>query len=252
MSFRISVLGSGTIIPTKDRNATSLLVEVAGENVLFDCAPCALNSLERLGVPFHRIDRIFLTHFHPDHTLGLGHLMAALNQLPQAMVGGIELYGPEGLTDFMRYWHKLYPSTRPKFNYMNVTEVKEGPIDTGSPYLVSSLSVRHSGGRALAYRMEFGDRSLVYTGDTEVMVKLVDFARGCDLLISECSFSDGSSAAGHMTPSDVAKIASGASVGAVLLVHMYPDVLKTDIESVVRREYKGRLYVGYDSFQVTI
>lgn len=252
MTFRISVLGSGTIIPTKDRYATSLLVEIGGERLLLDCAPCSLNSLERLGFSFHAVDRIFFSHFHPDHTLGLGHLMAAINQLPEADVKRLTLYGPSGLKEFVRNWQKLYPSVKPKHDYLVINEIDEGPLNAGALYHMNSLQVRHSSDKALAYRIEAESKILVYTGDTELTASLKDFARGCDLLISECSFSDGSRVEGHMTPSDVAELASEASAKEVLLVHMYPDVLRFNIEAVIKNRYKGDVHVGYDSLQITI
>jgi len=252
MAIRITVLGSGTIIPTDKRNPTSILLEIAGEMVLLDCAPCALASLESVGLRFSDVDRVFITHFHPDHTLGLGRLMAALNQLPPAVVRPIEIYGPEGLEEFIERWHILYPATTPKHGGVKLIELGEEAGLPSLPYSFRCMGVRHGGMRALAYRFEFNGVSVVYTGDTEIFEGLVEFVRGCDLLISECSFPDTHRVDGHMTPEDVSELAAESSVGAVLVVHMYPELDGIDVESIIRRKYRGRIYLGYDSFQITI
>ncbi len=78
MTLRLTVLGSGAITPSRVRRATSLLVEGGGARVLLDCGPGALDALESAGKTFREIEAVLLTHFHADHTLGIGRLFAAM------------------------------------------------------------------------------------------------------------------------------------------------------------------------------
>jgi ribonuclease BN (tRNA processing enzyme) len=69
--MKIVIVGSGTGVPLPDRGSPSILLMVGGEYTLFDLGPGSLRQLLRIGVPHERIDRIFFTHFHPDHTADL-------------------------------------------------------------------------------------------------------------------------------------------------------------------------------------
>jgi len=253
MPFEITVLGSGTIIPTKDRSAPSIHVRCVDEDFLIDCGPCTLNELERSGVRFTDVRRIFLTHYHPDHTLGTVHLLCALNQMPPASMGRVTIYGPDGLGDFFKKMNLLYPSSVPKYNFLEIEELSLSGVvvNITSDYSIRTAKTVHTGS-SIAYRFHSGERSFVYTGDTELSESLIAFSKGCDLLITECSFPESRKVDGHMIPSDIASLAREAQVGAVLIIHMYPEALDSDIVGIVKKNYQGEVILGYDSFRITI
>jgi ribonuclease BN (tRNA processing enzyme) len=122
---------------------------------------------------------------------------------------------------------------------------------------ISAAEVDHGEGSALAYRIEEGGKSVVYTGDTGYSDALVALARHADLLISECSYPDGHPANGHLTPSLVGHIAAEAGAGMVVLVHMYRTVngrpLCSDgLAEGVRRLFDGPVRVGYDGMRIQL
>ena len=229
----------------KGRRPTTLLVEWNGEVSLLDCGPGALEAIEESGRSYRDVRRIFLTHYHPDHTLGLGRLMAALNNdrlYPEK--ARITLYGPEGLGDFLDNWRRLYPGTAPKRDYLESIEVAGGVVLAEGSAGIGSARVVHAGMPALAYRIEEGGRSIVYTGDTGYDGCLADLARGADLLVSECSFPDSHEADGHLTPSLVGRIAAEAAVKRVLLVHLYPQQFGKPSSAAVVTASVGRSFGG--------
>jgi ribonuclease BN (tRNA processing enzyme) len=110
----------------------------------------------------------------------------------------------------------------------------------------------HRGRPALSWRVSAGGEQLVYTGDTSFCDELALFARGARLLVSECSFPDGSAVDGHMTPEAVGRLASIAQVGQVLLVHLYPVFGEADPAAAVRRTFAGAVRIAHDGMIVDL
>src|SRR3954470_9787782 len=72
--FRVTLLGTGTPIPDPDRFGPSTLVEAGNQKLLFDAGRGATIRLRQInpskGAIMSKIDALFVTHYHSDHTLG--------------------------------------------------------------------------------------------------------------------------------------------------------------------------------------
>ena len=90
--MELTFLGTAGSWPTKERNASSLALEVGRELVLLDCGEGTQRQLFHSSRSFMRVRRIFLTHFHGDHFLGLPGLIQSmgLNHRTEPL----DLYGP--------------------------------------------------------------------------------------------------------------------------------------------------------------
>ncbi|MBW2000171.1 MAG: hypothetical protein JRJ29_19705, partial [Deltaproteobacteria bacterium] len=107
--------------------------------------------------------------------------------------------------------------------------------------------------QSLAYRVEkAGGKTLVYSGDTSCCDEIILLAKGCDLLILECSFPDGQAVEGHLTPSEAGRIAQSAGARKLLLLHFYPEILETDIAGSCRKTYQGELVLGRDLMHLVL
>jgi ribonuclease BN (tRNA processing enzyme) len=253
MALRLTVLGSGTIVPSQVRRATTLMLEGGGEDILVDCGPGALQALEDSGKSYRNLHRVLLTHFHPDHTLGLGRLFSAIkNDASVTEQHWIVIYGPEGLEKFISGWDSLYGSIVPDDDTLNLVVMEPGYETDIGDMMITAGPAEHGGRPALAYRIDMGDKSIVYTGDTSRTESLDRFASGADLLVSECSFPDEAPAEGHMTPAMVGEMASAAGAGAVLLVHMYPFFGEVDPAAEVKRRFNGMVTTGRDGLVIEI
>ena len=87
-------LGTGGSVPTRNRNTSSTAVRVGSEVLLFDCGEGTQRQLMSSTVSFMKISRIFITHLHGDHFLGLPGLIQSMN-----FAGRLEplaIYGPPG------------------------------------------------------------------------------------------------------------------------------------------------------------
>ena len=65
--MNVTILGSGTAVPSLERNSSGVLIQEEGINTLIDFGYGTLKQLLHLGITYHGIDRIFFTHNHPDH-----------------------------------------------------------------------------------------------------------------------------------------------------------------------------------------
>jgi ribonuclease BN (tRNA processing enzyme) len=212
--------------------------------------PGTLRQVARAGANYETIGRIFLSHFHPDHTADLVHLLFATRN-PEVLRRRrpFVLTGPRGLRDFIarlqgayRNWLQLPPKI------MKLDELDHRPkgMRDYENIRVRYCTTTHTP-ESIAYRMEDRKgRSLVYSGDTGYCDAIVDLAKGARLLILEASFPDDCEVEGHLTPSQAGRIASLAGVDRLLLIHFYPECLATEIAAQCRRSYGGELILGSD------
>lgn len=247
MSFKVTVLGSGTIIPEPGRMAAGIFFDANGTEGLIDCGPGVLQSLQSTGGDFRTLRRVFLSHYHPDHTLALPRLFSALKNCERKdrEISKITIFGPKGLGRFIDGIEKVYPGITSGIE-VKMVEL-EGVGNVGlEETKICYLPVSHGEMNALAFRVENGATSFTYTGDTGYSESLVEFAAGTDLLISECSFSDISSAEGHLTPSLAGALASKAGAGMILLVHIYPFTDREEIAGQVREACDAPVKIAED------
>jgi ribonuclease Z len=103
--MHVVFLGTGGSWPSPQRNVASVAVRLGPEVVLLDCGEGTQRQLMRSSVSFMKISRIFVTHFHGDHFLGLPGLIQsmALNDRKE----GLEIYGPDGTTELLAGLLKL-------------------------------------------------------------------------------------------------------------------------------------------------
>ncbi|MEJ2482888.1 MAG: MBL fold metallo-hydrolase, partial [Gemmatimonadota bacterium] len=78
IAARFVVVGCGTVVPEADRGSSAYWLESGRLKVLLDCGPGALRAMARLGLPWHSITDLVLTHFHADHTGAIPGLMFSL------------------------------------------------------------------------------------------------------------------------------------------------------------------------------
>ena len=254
--MNLMILGSGTGIPSAHRGSPALVLTSAARPILFDMGPGTLRQLARAGIPHENIGRVFITHFHPDHTADLVHfLFATRNPSVLRHRQPFSLVGPGGFKVFLQGLEAAFGDwIRIPDQLMSTEEQEAGPEDqkTVDGYRVLAFSTPHTP-RSLAYRVTSpSGSSFVYTGDTGFSSELAEFAKDCDCLITEASFPEGREAAGHLTPSQAGRIAALAGARKLVLLHFYPDVLGTDIVAQCRQAFGGELILGRDFLHLTV
>jgi ribonuclease Z len=97
--LRVTFLGTSGSVPTLSRNLPSIAVRRKSELFLFDCGEGTQRQMFIARVGFSKKARIFITHMHGDHVLGLPGLIQTMSLLGREEP--LEVYGPEGLADFV-------------------------------------------------------------------------------------------------------------------------------------------------------
>ena len=82
--------------------------------------------------------------------------------------------------------------------------------------------------------------------------ELIEGGRGAHTVLLECSFPDEMKRKGHLTPSECGQIASDMGCNRLLLTHSYPEVLQTDILSVVKTKFEGEAILAVDGMKLEI
>ncbi|CAB50012.1 ribonuclease Z [Pyrococcus abyssi] len=98
--IEVIFLGTGGIKPTPERNVPSIAIKVEGELILFDVGEGTLRQMEIAGLSPMKIRRIFITHFHGDHYLGLPALIQTMNLWKRKEP--LHIYGPENSIEFIK------------------------------------------------------------------------------------------------------------------------------------------------------
>ena len=81
MSFKLTILGCSSAIPTVDRNPTAQLLNVSERFFLIDCGEGTQVQLRKYQLSFQRINHIFISHLHGDHYFGLIGLISSMHLL---------------------------------------------------------------------------------------------------------------------------------------------------------------------------
>ena len=256
-AIEVTVLGSGTCVPSLERSSCAVLMQIGDRRLVFDAGPGTMRRLLEAGTDIHRIDYLCLSHFHPDHSAELVPLLFAnkypdptRRRKPLTLVGGQGFRRFfDGLTSVYGHWIALAAD---RVAYVEMSREGAASVLTGDGFRIRSAPVAHNP-ESVAYRVETPSGvSVVYSGDTDYSANLVALARGADLLICESAVPDEQKVSGHLTPSLAGQMAAEASVGRLLLTHFYPACDGADLRAQCRRTYDGPLLLAEDLMRVAV
>ncbi len=250
--MNLLILGSGTAALQAERGPSGYYVNIAGKNILLDGGSGTLLKLGKADVSYENIDQIFYTHLHPDHTMDLVPFLFATKNTPGfTRTKKLELFGPIGFKDFFNNLIEVFGQSMLEVDYkMSLTELGETSYDF-KDYNVKSMFMQHSE-NAIGYRFESENKVLVYSGDTAPCDGITTLAEQADVLLLECSFSDGNKSEGHLTYSEAAIIANDAGVKKLILTHIYPPFDEVEILNTVRSKFTGEVVLARDFMRVNI
>ncbi|MEU9913202.1 ribonuclease Z [Streptomyces sp. NPDC051001] len=141
MSVReLVVLGTASQVPTRHRNHNGYLLRWDGEGILFDPGEGTQRQMLRAGVAAHDLNRICVTHFHGDHSLGLAGVIQRINldQVPHPVTAHYPKSG-------QRFFDRLRYSTAYR-ETVGITEApvsEDGVLAKGSSYELEARKLSH-------------------------------------------------------------------------------------------------------------
>lgn len=245
----VTLLGTGTGVPSLRRNPPCILMKFGSKSAVFDSGPGALKSLINAGVDCISLDFIFYTHFHLDHISELAAVLFAAKIPPDIRKKPLTIYGPSGLKDYYKKISELYRDTLYTDAYaVELKEISDTSFQIDDFTVTTQTLEHHDGG--MGYRIVTPQgKVVVYSGDTDYCKEIIELAKGADLLILECSFPDQLRMKGHLTPVTAGKVARQSGVKKLALVHMYPVCDKYDLVTPCKKEFSGKVIVGEDMME---
>jgi ribonuclease Z len=293
-------LGTGGSVPTPERNTMSIALRHGPEVLLFDCGEGTQRQFMRSSFSYMKVTRIFITHLHGDHFLGLPGLIQSMNFNGRGRQ--LVVYGPEGIKGLMTavlglgYYDLGFD--------VQVVELEGGDVVVDDDFTVRAVEVDHTvpalgyvfeekpmpgrfmpnkakelgvpegplfarlqngeevtvGGKVVGPESVMGPRrtglKMAYSGDTRPCPRLLEAARGADLLVHEATVAsdlkEKAKAFGHSTAEEAARFAAEAGVSKLYLVHFsgrYEDPSPLLEEA---RKFFPETYLGVDLMTVEV
>jgi ribonuclease Z len=99
MSLRVVFLGTAASVPTIKRSLPAILIQRKGEQIMFDCGEGVQRQMIKARTGFHKKMKVFVSHMHGDHVLGLPGLLQTMALLDRERE--LEVYGPLGIKRFI-------------------------------------------------------------------------------------------------------------------------------------------------------
>ncbi|MYR45375.1 ribonuclease Z [Streptomyces sp. SID5910] len=129
MSVReLVVLGTASQVPTRHRNHNGYLLRWDGEGILFDPGEGTQRQMLRAGVAAHDLNRICVTHFHGDHSLGLAGVIQRIN---------LDRVPHEVTAHYPRSGQRFFDRLRYATAYRETVDLTEAPVDADGPQAVT-------------------------------------------------------------------------------------------------------------------
>jgi ribonuclease BN (tRNA processing enzyme) len=252
--LELTVLGSGTVAPSASRTAAAHWVAAGDVRLLLDCGPGTLHRAAFFGVPWEKVTHVALTHFHPDHWGEFPMLLFALKWgIHPSRRDPLVVIGPRGLETRLTLLAGALDDWVLEPGYpLRIVEMRPGErIELDAATVLSSCKTPHTP-ESMAYSVEHGGARLVYTGDTGPSEELARWAKGCDLLLAECSLPDSAGIELHLTPASAGTLAREAGARRLVLTHFYPPIEGTDPAGAAARVFPGPVVAARDGDRFTV
>jgi ribonuclease BN (tRNA processing enzyme) len=252
--MKLTVLGSGTVVPSATRNSAGYFVESPHLCLMIDCGAGTLHALARYGLPWEMISHIFISHFHLDHVGELASLFFAFKYgMRHSRSEPLTIIGPDGLDRVMKGLSDAFGAQlfEPDFD-VQLRMLKPGQKEQlAAGYYLSVAKTPHTP-ESLAVRIDGQRGSICYTGDTGYSQLLPQFFKEADLLISECSFQKRREGIAHLSIKDAACMAELARVARLLVTHFYFDFDETELKHQLQKYFSGEVIIGSDGLSIEI
>jgi ribonuclease Z len=268
-------LGTGCPVASPLRAGPAHLLETGDARLLIDCGSVVAQRLVAAGRRGADIDALIVTHYHSDHVVDFYQLL--VSSWHQGRARPFVVHAPATAIAHMRRVLDAYADERElriaheKRPSRLGLEVEFHELRAGRAIRVADLAVEpfevdhRPVTPAFGLILRQGKTRIVFSGDTRPVASLAEAARGAELLVCEV-FADREMvpAAGirsrrtiaavrsyHMTPRQIAEMASASRVQALALTHLVPpNADRAALVAEIRETYRGPVIVGEDLMSI--
>ena len=253
--LKITLCGTSSPLPAPGRAQACIAVETRDHLYIVDAGSGSAATAQLSGIPLDKMRGILLTHYHSDHISDIGDFN--LNSWIAGRPAPLQIIGPEGVDRIVEGLNITYELDRgyrvahhgaellnPELGVMQSRTIGEGVIVDEDGLRITAFEVSHPPiDPAFGYRLDYGGRSVVISGDSLVTDKIVNIADGADVVLHDAmalQLVQGAEAmsrgAGntriaavlrdiqdyHATTADLARLAAEATIGQLALYHLVP------------------------------
>lgn len=155
--MKLVYLGTSAAAPTPERSLTCICIVRENEVLMFDAGEGAQVAYLKAGLPWNKKMKIFVTHLHGDHCLGILGLLQTMSM--QKRTESLEIYGPAGIEEFITANIKVLNFGLPFPVF--ITIVEQGNVVNEKKYQISCCEAQH-GIPAFSYCFEENEKSGVF------------------------------------------------------------------------------------------
>lgn len=262
-----------------ERFGPSILVEAGGTSILIDVGRGAIQRLFQIGqaAEVRAVDLVVFTHLHSDHVVGFSDFW--LTGWVFGRARPLEVKGPPGTEEMCRHLDQAFTFDKkvrgqdarysPEGILLAVEDVEPGLVFERGSLRVRAFQVDHGDDmkHAYGYRVDYGDYAAAFSGDTRYDERIVEQAKGVDVLVHEVISAEvearraqvrGPKAierviAHHTSEEGAGRIFAKVKPRLAVYSHIVPSpAVAEDLVPATRRTYDGPLVVGYDLMKITI
>ena len=285
--MKITLLGTGTPTPSLTNMSSGYMVEVAGDVILFDHGPGSHHRMMEAGIKATDVSHVFFSHLHYDHCLDYVRLLMTRWDQSDGSLPELKVYGPphiQRMTDLIigedgifgpdlkaRTEHQLSIDVfesrggtgRRALPSPEVSELRSGDVVEGDGWTVTTGSVVHVQPYLVCYgfRLDSGEGSFAYSGDTGPCTAMEKLSDGVDVLVHMCQHLTGTEPSpayakacmGHL---ELARLGETAKVRNLVVSHTLSRMEVPGVRERVIREmaeiYGGNLFFGEDLMEIPV
>jgi ribonuclease BN (tRNA processing enzyme) len=234
MAVSVTVLGAGDAFASKGRFQAGYLIDGGGHRILMDAGPTLLASMKRLGLSAANLDVVLISHLHGDHFSGLPFLILEYlyeTPLKHPLIMAGPLHLEERTWDLFR---AMYPESDPAevARQLRFVVLEPDRVQQLSPSLqVESIRTPHTKKDvSLGFRINLGEGTIAFSGDTGWTEELIPLSAGADLFLCECTYYDQPSLDFHISYRQLMSQRARLNPRRLVLTHIGREVLERESE----------------------
>ncbi len=269
---QVVMLGTGTPNAEAERVSSGVAIVVDNQPYLIDCGHGVVqrvvqaNQSGKISWNTSALTRLFVTHLHADHIVGLPDLM--FTPWIHDRIEKIHAYGPAELqftvdhlllafSENIREHTTGHPIGSEDAYQVEVHPVSEGKCYEDELLTVYALRANHGLLTAYSYKFVTPDRTIVVSGDTKPVPDFVDWATGCDTLIHEVYSSEKFKirppawqkyhSTAHTSTTELAGLANQIQPEQLILYHqLFWGLTPDELVAEITENYSGRVISAND------
>lgn len=253
--LKITLCGTSSPLPAPDRAQACVAVETPEHLYIIDAGSGSATTANLAGIPTQKLRGILLTHFHSDHISDIGDFN--LNSWVAGRPDPLQIIGPAGVDRVVEGLNIMYELDRgyrvahhgaelldPALGILESRVIEEGIFIEEDGLTITAFEVSHPPIEpAFGYRLDYGGRSVVISGDSLVTDRIIEVSDGADVVLHDAMALQLVQAAENLTrnagntrlatvlhdiqdyhakTADLQRLVDEAEVGQLALYHLVP------------------------------